>query len=43
MVERDLITRALAESSNTREAARLLGVDHSTVVRKAQRYGLASS
>ncbi|MFH1034084.1 MAG: sigma 54-interacting transcriptional regulator [Pseudomonadota bacterium] len=42
-VERELIARALADSANTRQAAALLGVDHSTVVRKAQRYGLAIS
>jgi PAS domain S-box-containing protein len=40
-VERELIARALSSGGNTREAARLLGIDHSTVVRKAQRYGLA--
>ena len=39
-VEREMIAHALATSANTREAARLLGIDHSTVVRKAQRYGL---
>jgi DNA-binding NtrC family response regulator len=40
MVEREMIQRALAATGNTRDAARLLGVDHSTVVRKARRYGL---
>ena len=40
MVERELIRRALGATGNTRKAAQLLGVDHSTVVRKAQRYGL---
>ncbi|MFZ5584928.1 MAG: sigma 54-interacting transcriptional regulator [Thermodesulfobacteriota bacterium] len=39
-LERRLIAQALAATANTREAAALLGVDHSTVVRKAQRYGL---
>ena len=39
-LERRLISEALARGGNTRQAARLLGVDHSTVVRKAQRYGL---
>ena len=39
-VERDLIKRALAQTGSTRKAAKLLGVDHSTVVRKARRYGL---
>jgi PAS domain S-box-containing protein len=37
-LEYELIKRALMKSVNTREAAKLLGVDHSTVVRKAQRY-----
>ena len=40
MVECELIKRALAKTGNTRKASILLGVDHSTVVRKAQRYGL---
>ncbi|MCA1987651.1 MAG: sigma 54-interacting transcriptional regulator, partial [Desulfarculus sp.] len=40
-LERRLIAQALGQSANTREAAALLGVDHSTVVRKAQRYGLS--
>jgi|Deesub1362A_J573_1020465.scaffolds.fasta_scaffold03677_4 PAS domain S-box-containing protein len=39
-LERQLIAEALARAGNTRQAARLLGVDHSTVVRKARRYGL---
>ena len=39
-LEYELIKRALMKSGNTRKAARLLGVDHSTVVRKAQRYQL---
>ncbi len=39
-LERRLIREALARGGNTRRAARLLGVDHSTVVRKARRYGL---
>jgi PAS domain S-box-containing protein len=39
-VERQLIREAMARAGNTRQAAKLLGVDHSTVVRKAQRYGI---
>ncbi len=37
MLERQLITKALAKTNNTREAAKLLGVNHSTVVRKVQK------
>jgi PAS domain S-box-containing protein len=40
MVERKLIVQALAIRSTTRDAARLLGVDHSTVVRKIRKYGI---
>lgn len=39
-LEKQLIQRALAQTKNTREAAQLLGVTHSTVVRKAQKYDL---
>lgn len=39
-LEHALIKQALMKTSNTREAAKLLGVDHSTVVRKAKRFGL---
>jgi len=39
-LEYDLIKRAVIKTGNSRKAAKLLGVDHSTVVRKAQRYGL---
>jgi transcriptional regulator with PAS, ATPase and Fis domain len=39
-VEREVIREAMARAGNTRRAAKLLGVDHSTVVRKAQRYGI---
>ncbi|MEW5911591.1 MAG: sigma 54-interacting transcriptional regulator [Thermodesulfobacteriota bacterium] len=39
-LERQLIQKALAQTNNTREAAKLLGVTHSTVVRKAQKFGL---
>ncbi len=40
IVERQLISQALALRGTTREAARLLGVNHSTVVRKIKRYGI---
>ncbi|MCF8032675.1 MAG: sigma 54-interacting transcriptional regulator [Desulfarculaceae bacterium] len=39
-LERQLIQKAVAKTGNTRKASKLLGVDHSTVVRKAQRLGL---
>lgn len=39
-VEREIIKKAMAKAGNTRKAAKLMGVDHSTVVRKARRYGL---
>jgi len=39
-LERQLITKALSKTGNTRKAAKLLGVDHSTVVRKSQKLGL---
>lgn len=38
-LEREMIKRAVMKAGNTRKAAKLLGVDHSTVIRKAQRYG----
>lgn len=40
IVERKLLSQALAIRGTTREAARLLSVDHSTVVRKMKKYGL---
>jgi len=40
MLERQLLSEALARYGTTREAAKILGVDHSTVVRKAKRYGI---
>ena len=40
MLERQMIIEALASAENTREAAKALGVDHSTVVRKAQKFGI---
>jgi len=39
-VEKKLISHALKKKGTTRDAARLLGVDHSTVVRKIKKYGL---
>ena len=39
-VEQEVIRKAMARTGNTRQAAKLLGVNHSTVVRKAQRYGI---
>jgi len=39
-LERQMIQKAVAKTGNTRKASKLLGVDHSTVVRKAQRLGL---
>lgn len=38
-LERQLITKALAETDTTRAAAKLLGVTHSTVIRKIQKLG----
>ena len=40
-LERQLIENALSRTGNTRKAAKLLGVDHSTVVRKAGKLGLS--
>ncbi len=40
MLERELVGMALAQTGSTRRAAKLLGVDHSTVARKAIQYGL---
>ena len=39
-LESKLIIRALSKTGNTRDAAKLLGIDHSNVVRKAKRYGI---
>jgi PAS domain S-box-containing protein len=39
-LERKLLTHALSIRKTTREVAGLLGVDHSTVVRKIKKYGL---
>lgn len=40
-LERQLIQKALAKTGSIRKASKLLGVYHSTVVRKAKRLGLA--
>ncbi len=40
MLEKELITKALNLAGSARKAAQLLGVDHSTVVRKARRHGI---
>ncbi len=40
LVEKKLLTNVLSIKKTTREAARLLGVDHSTIVRKMRKYGL---
>ena len=42
-VEKELIVKALAECGTQRKAARKLGVDHTTLSRKARRYGIGSS
>ncbi len=42
MVEKKLLSQALSLRGTTREAARLLGVNHSTVVRKVKKYGIQS-
>lgn len=39
-VEREMLTQALTERHTTREIAGMLGIDHSTVVRKIRKYGL---
>jgi IS30 family transposase len=38
-----MLTQALKMKQTTREIARLLGVDHSTVVRKMRKYGLTGA
>jgi transcriptional regulator with PAS, ATPase and Fis domain len=39
-LERNIIKEVVTRVGNTRKAAKIMGVDHSTVVRKAQRYGI---
>jgi PAS domain S-box-containing protein len=43
ILDRQMIEDALSRSKNTRDAARMLGVAHSTVVRQAQKFGLSPS
>lgn len=40
-LEKQLLSQAMTMKKSSREAARLLGVDHSTVVRKLNKYGLS--
>ncbi|MCC6347713.1 MAG: sigma 54-interacting transcriptional regulator [Nitrospirales bacterium] len=40
-VERSMLAQAMEMKRTTREIAHMLGVDHSTVVRKLQKYGLS--
>ena len=40
LLERQMILEALANTTNLRDAAKILGVDHSTVARKARKWGL---
>lgn len=40
--ERSVLARAVEARQTTREIARLLGIDHSTVVRKLRKYGLST-
>jgi transcriptional regulator with PAS, ATPase and Fis domain len=42
-VEKKLLSYALEMKGTTREVARILGVDHSTVVRKLKKYSLSNS
>ncbi|MCL4492627.1 MAG: sigma 54-interacting transcriptional regulator [Nitrospirae bacterium] len=42
-VEKTLLARAISMKQTTREIAHLLGIDHSTVVRKLQKYGLSGA
>ena len=39
-VERTMLAQAIKMNQTTREIASLLGIDHSTVVRKIRKYGL---
>ncbi|MDT3698817.1 MAG: hypothetical protein RO469_05260 [Thermincola sp.] len=40
MVEKDLIQKALNLYGSARRASKVLAVDHSTLTRKARKYGL---
>ncbi len=39
-MECEMIKLAVAKTSSTRKAGKLLGIDHSNVIRKAKRYGI---
>ncbi|MFP4085523.1 MAG: sigma 54-interacting transcriptional regulator [Desulfobacteraceae bacterium] len=41
-IEKDLIMRSLKKCGSQRKAARLLGINQSTLARKAKRYGISS-
>jgi TyrR family helix-turn-helix protein len=40
-LEKQMIKQALKKHGSTRKAAKVLGVDQSTIVRKAQKYNIA--
>lgn len=40
LLEKQLISRALGQFNSSRKAASVLGVDHSTIVRKAKKYNI---
>ncbi|MDX9872017.1 MAG: sigma 54-interacting transcriptional regulator [Clostridia bacterium] len=42
-VEKNLLLKTLAEKKSIRKAAEVLGIDHSTVCRKMQKYGLSET
>lgn len=43
IVEKELLTRALRVGKSTRRAAEILGVTHSTIIRKLKQYGLSGT
>lgn len=43
ILERELLTRVLSAGRSTRKAAGILGVDHSTIVRKINKYSLVTN
>ena len=42
-LEKSIISQVLSEQGSTRKAARILGVNQSTIVRKTKLYGIHSS
>ncbi|MCL2337514.1 MAG: sigma 54-interacting transcriptional regulator [Firmicutes bacterium] len=42
VVEQELLRKALKENKTVRQAAKILGISHSTLIRKAAQYGLKS-